>query len=370
MRRRPGAGCAASAAAAGAILFAAPLHLWSGLQGAGGALTRAPRALSPACDFFFGAGKFDDACNATAARAAAARATAEGRCLPPDAYRPTELLFHMWSVGLPWDDADAMRWALLPLKAWALTQNLRRSRLILWTSAADVAAFNSSRNGTALLAPLAPHVRLEVFDYAAQIEGTPLALSAHFRNWSALEEGMSSGKVGLSDVVRGVLLHNHGGVWLDGDASPLCDLWNITVGVGAQLMPKWDGGGGFSNSHILCVARPRSALARRRLTHLAMFPLAHRAAWPRQPQTRRVDWVFNDAAPEHMVRAANPASAAAPPPPAPRRLTRPLLLPWSAARGPGAGARPAARRGLDPGRGGAAGGGVGRPRGGDAARLV
>ncbi len=101
---------------------------------------------------------------------------------------------------------------------------------------------------------------------------------------------MPSGQVSLSDGVRGVLLHNLDGVWLDGDAVPLCDLWNITVGVGAQLMPKWNGGGGFSNSHIMYVTRPRSALARRRLTHLAMFPLAHRAAWPRQPQTRRADW--------------------------------------------------------------------------------
>jgi hypothetical protein len=74
-----------------------------------------------------------------------------------------------------------------------------------------------------------------------------------------------------------------------------------------QLIPKWGGsqkGGdlGFSNSHFIWVDRPRSLLARRRLTHMLAFPYEYQDAWPVQPKTGLKSWVYNDAMPE-LVRA-------------------------------------------------------------------
>lgn len=287
--------------------------------------------LTPACEYFFGEGKFEDMCDASKAAKFAAEAVAQGSCVlesprgkPGQATRP--LRFHLWVINIPWEDDDRMRWLMLTLKAWLITQDLERSVLTFWTSADDVQQYkeylqkvksttkeiNGSTPFTLFEDPdYSQYIEMKVFNYDEEIKATPLELSTYWRNWTAVAGDIgpkaalnAAPSVPLSDIVRSILLHNYGGIWLDTDAVPLRDLYNISVGVGLQFIPKWGGSkwggdGGFSNSHVMWIAHPRAPLARRRLEHMLLFPYSFPEAWPRQPQTGLKSWVFNDALPEH-----------------------------------------------------------------------
>lgn len=143
-----------------------------------------------------------------------------------------------------------------------------------------------------------PYVTLHIFNYTCEIVGTPLQQSRHFDSWDKLL-GASIDVGVLSDIVRNLLLHNYGGIWLDNDAVPLRDLWNITAVLGLQMVPKFHGS--FTNGHFLYIRCPRSALARRRLEHLVLFPCKYQDAWPRTPLTGNMLRVYNDALPEHIL---------------------------------------------------------------------
>lgn len=284
-----------------------------------------PVRLSAACEYFFGEKKFEDMCDASKAAAFAAEATAQGSCVPAgreESGPGRPLRFHLWAINIPWEDGDRMRWLLLTLKAWLITQNLERSVLTFWTSASDVQRYQEFlkvkkdiNESTSFILFEDPeynrYIELKVFDYEEEVKTTPLELSSYWRNWTAVTGEIgpraalnAAPSVPLSDIVRSILLHNYGGIWLDTDAVPLRDLYNISAGVGLQFIPKWGGSkwggdGGFSNSHVMWVSYPRAPLARRRLEHMLLFPYSFQEAWPRQPQTGLKSWVFNDALPEH-----------------------------------------------------------------------
>lgn len=242
---------------------------------------------SASCSYFMNASKFDDACDPRSAVHHAALAAAAGGCQPSGA--PEELLFHMYSTHLG-------NWVQLMVKAWALTQDLRRSKLIIWLPSAEV----DKHTGNSMLTSLDPHVSLKAFDYQKEIAGTPLELSAHFNNQTKILEGMDDMRLtSFSDIIRLVLLHNYGGVWLDSDAVPLRDLWNITAGVGLSFLPKFVND--FSNNHFIYINRPRSALARRRLQIMVAYPYNFEAAWPRKFLHPTKGWLYNVGLTEHVL---------------------------------------------------------------------
>jgi hypothetical protein len=195
---------------------------------------------------------------------------------------------------------DQMQRLSVLLRAWMLTQDLRRSRFALWTS--DFMA-SKRHNGSAVPAwmeQFAPYISVRLFNYTDEVSKTPLSLSRHFASWDIFKTVMQDYIPLQSDLVRNVLLYNYGGLWLDSDSVPLRDLWNITAGLGLQFMPKFHNF--ISNNHIIYVACPHSPLSRRRLENIALFPLAHPQAWPREPSAGGTGWIFNDALSE-SVRA-------------------------------------------------------------------
>jgi len=255
-------------------------------------------ALPESCDYFYGREKFlDGICNITLALKNAADASDAGGCVPAAAEsadcprRPPFLVTHTWFNIFSFKDDVAMRKTALLLRAWMLTQDLRRSRFVVWASTVLPDGQNASL--VPWFAQFAPYVSLRPFDYATEIASTPLSLSRHFNTWERFDEHTRGLLALQSDVFRNVILYNHGGLWLDTDAVPLRDLWDISAGLGLQFVPKFKGF--IANGHLMYVRCARSALARRRLEHMSLFPLNHADAWPRAPSAGGESWVYNDA---------------------------------------------------------------------------
>lgn len=281
----------------------------------GSAATTATAASVPtSCDYFFGADKWlggKDVCNISLALKHSADAAAQGGCLPASAsrdgcpLRPRMLVTHTWFETFDFDDESAMRKASLLIRAWMLTQDLRRSRLVIWASRIVLPTSGGGGGTPQWFTQFAPYATIRVFDYDAEVASTPLALSQHFSTWARFTNNRTHEQQPLalqSDVVRNVLLHNHGGLYVDTDAVPLRDLWDLTAGLGLNWIPKFFNF--IANSHLMYVRCPRSALARRRLEHMTLFVPGQPSAWPKNASVETGDaWVYNDALSDH-VRAS------------------------------------------------------------------
>jgi hypothetical protein len=158
--------------------------------------------MSDACEYFYSAAKFEDFCNASRALELSAKATDEGGCVPRPLDGPKELRFHVWAVDVPWEDSHEMRWILLMLKSWVITQDLRRSRLTFWTSREDIDSFKAAANASAIFERFKPYIDMRIFDYEKEIRGTPLALSVH---WSTAENLAKSVGTKKAALVSGVV---------------------------------------------------------------------------------------------------------------------------------------------------------------------
>lgn len=82
-------------------------------------------------------------------------------------------------------------------------------------------------------------------------------------------------------------------MWIDADAVPLRDMWDITAGLDLHFSPKFRNA--HFNNHVLYVPCPGTALTKRRLQLATMFPYDYPDAWPRNPVTGLHGWVYNDA---------------------------------------------------------------------------
>ena len=60
----------------------------------------------------------------------------------------------------------------------------------------------------------ASNIRVRKFDYGAEVNGTALEGDAYFGSEAAIKASVPKGKpASYSDLVRYILLHNHGGLW-------------------------------------------------------------------------------------------------------------------------------------------------------------
>jgi hypothetical protein len=271
-------------------------------------INSAPRSIpTQACSYFFDPDKFRDAaCNITLAIKYSAEAAQAGGCVPSDALernckKPTKLTAHTWFMELDFGNEDGMKRLSLFLRAWMLTQDLRRSQLTVWASFSPASAMYNVTHPPPWIHQFSPYISLRMFDYEREIATTPLSLSRHFESWARFDNHTHGNLPLQSDLVRNVLLFNYGGLWLDTDSVPLRDLWDLTVGLGLQFVPKFHNF--IANNHIMYVSCPRSALARRRLEHISLFPQEFPEAWPRTPSAGGSGWIFNDALSEY-VRAS------------------------------------------------------------------
>jgi hypothetical protein len=288
---------------------------------------------------------------------------ANGGCLQPvfenSPNHVPMLLAHGYMAGDGWLKNP---YNILGLKSFLVTQNLTTSRLIIWT---DLESFHTieqcmhhavsqpselkSRSPDALKChPVVTsffqttynYTKVAYLNYTKEIQHTPLAESEFFKVETKVMGSMSTGA--FSDVVRNLVLHNYGGLWLDHDAIALDDMRPWTFGVGYQFIPAFSMSA-HTNGHVLFMYK-KSLLAQRILKNLVKFPVvpvpisllqsavtdeemnafggvtqdpetgnkmatrlidrvntadpfAAAGHWPTRPRTKISGWVYNDALP-------------------------------------------------------------------------
>jgi hypothetical protein len=259
------------------------------------------RRLPQACNFFFSRAKYNSPGHL--ASMYAADATSQGGCVPYAYPCDRQVLHtHTWLRTFDFKDESASKKLILLLRAWMITQDLRRSCFNLWISSIK------DNHLPAWLEEYAPYVVVRHFSYDKESASTPLALSRHFATLESFNKTFTTDhaeKPGMvitstSNVVRNLILHNYGGLWLDSDAVPLRDLWEITVGLGLAFMSKLKGH--HANNHVIYVPCSHSALAKRRLQTITMFNWQYPDAWPIFPSSGTRLWVYNDGLSEQIRR--------------------------------------------------------------------
>ncbi len=92
-------------------------------------------------------------------------------------------------------------------------QDLSKTELILW---ADDPASIVNNDTRPFFEGFASNVRVRKFDYGAEVKGTVMEGDAYFGSEAAIKASVPEGKpASYSDLVRYILLHNHGGLWCD-----------------------------------------------------------------------------------------------------------------------------------------------------------
>ncbi len=59
----------------------------------------------------------------------------------------------------------------------------------------------------------------------------PLSDSEYFSNYTKIQVDFSDYQAGYADLVRHVLLYQHGGLWIDTDVVLLRDVYPVTIQV-------------------------------------------------------------------------------------------------------------------------------------------
>ena len=215
----------------------------------------------------------------------------QGGCLRPRYSTTTKTLFHMYLSGVQREEEGYF----LSIKAYLITQDLRQTRLIIWTDDGNTTSLANNQ----FFRKHYPYVRVKIFNYDFEIRNTPLEKHSFFRSADLIRRAFDAST--FSDIVRNLILHNYGHIWLDNDAVPLRDLLPITTGIGYQFIPAFQQ---HSNGHVLFLY-PHSKLSIRILSNLVQFPMKFVQEtkkyvpdeWPLQPQTKLEGWVYNDALP-------------------------------------------------------------------------
>lgn len=95
----------------------------------------------------------------------------------------------------------------------AASQDLSRTKLIVWTPNIT-RIFNS--NTSSFFAAWQDFIQVREFCYELELLGTPWEHHPFFSSHAAVKAAMPVAAT-YSDLVRLLLMHNHGGLWLDND---------------------------------------------------------------------------------------------------------------------------------------------------------
>ncbi len=140
-----------------------------------------------------------------------------------------KLIIHMYLSRL-----DEHNWAanLLSIKAFLLTQNLIKAQLWVWSDTVDnvVTADTSS-----FFEAFSDYVVVKRLVWEEQIRNTPLSEHDYFSNLTRVQSDFDDYPAGYADLVRHVLLYQHGGLWIDTDVLLLRDVYPVTIQVRSTL---------------------------------------------------------------------------------------------------------------------------------------
>ena len=135
--------------------------------------------------------------------------------------------FHVAMFGPVW-----RRQATLAVSAFLLTQNLTQSRLVVWTDRLW-SEIKGDGEVQLLLSAAAQHVEVRVWNAYDELIASNSLLSASAAWYASIDD--SQGYL-RGDLMRLLLLHNYGGVWVDADVLLLRDFAPI---LGQQFVYKW-----------------------------------------------------------------------------------------------------------------------------------
>ncbi|KAL3136224.1 hypothetical protein ABBQ32_007236 [Trebouxia sp. C0010 RCD-2024] len=172
---------------------------------------------------------------------------------------PRTLTIHMYLSYL--DKTNPMA-NLLGIKAYLMTQNLLKTRFWLWTDDPSEIMTDDTKPFLELFSDV---VKVKTFVWDDEIKDSPLESSPYFSNYAKLRSDFEDNLAGYSDLVRHVLLYQHGGLWIDNDVVLLRDVYPVTMQVGFQFIMR------FVNPHIYFMKK-RSALGKRILEQVAKLP--------------------------------------------------------------------------------------------------
>ena len=117
---------------------------------------------------------------------------------------------------------------LIAIKSYLLTQNLFKTQLWLWTDDPSKIMTDDTKP---LLDTFSDVVTVKKFVWDDEIEGTPLEGDEYFGNHFQVRSDFEGFLAGYGDLVRHLLLHNYGGLWMDSDVVLLRDVYPVTIQV-------------------------------------------------------------------------------------------------------------------------------------------
>lgn len=115
-----------------------------------------------------------------------------------------------------------------------LLQDLRHAHMYLWVPNLE-AVYNS--NTSAFLDAFSDYITIRLYDYDVEVEGTPWDGDDFFGNGTLVKEYMPA-PGSYSDVVRLMLLHKYGGLWMDNDVVLYNDVTHL-LATSYQFVMRW-----------------------------------------------------------------------------------------------------------------------------------
>eukprot|EP00879_Flechtneria_rotunda_P011521 GHRR01012035.1.p1 GENE.GHRR01012035.1~~GHRR01012035.1.p1 ORF type:complete len:352 (+),score=65.71 GHRR01012035.1:946-2001(+) len=153
---------------------------------------------------------------------------------------------------------------LLSFKAFLMTQNLHMAKLVLWVPSIEaVVQYNTSKP---FFDTYADYIDIRVFDYAQEVQGTTWQDDPFFGN-GTLVKSMMPDLGSYTDVVRTLILHKYGGVWMDNDVIFYQDVTHL-MAASYQFVLRW------MNLHIMHI-KAGSQLSHRAMQLAKTMPLNH-----------------------------------------------------------------------------------------------
>ena len=140
---------------------------------------------------------------------------------------PPKLTIHMYLAYL-----DKTNWQgnFVSIKAYLLTQNLFKTQLWLWTDEPSEIINDNTRD---FFTTFSDVVTVKKFHWDTEVQQTPLADHPYFSNHFQVRSDFEDFLAGYGDLVRHMLLYNHGGLWIDTDVVLLRDVYPVTMQVTA-----------------------------------------------------------------------------------------------------------------------------------------
>jgi hypothetical protein len=178
---------------------------------------------------------------------------------------------------------------MMAVDAVLITQNLDAVKVWIWECGSDLANTTSRFSSRYKHALATGVVAVKPTDWKDLIEMSPLGREAMRNRTFGLEDLLALPVAARSDVFRYIVLHRHGGIYLDTDNLVTRDLLYL---VGTDC--EWSASANWHYNNHVMILRKGSPTAEFLVRAIAKYPWDQPHVWPKQPATKLRHWAFND----------------------------------------------------------------------------